>query len=205
MFSNWYGINFKRLLKLVNQFSVYPLSSAYFFQNYFCNLSQDVIVLSNMNSTKKPNPVDVELINLDLMKLKTTDIPSLLEYAHNVGGFAIIPTQEGQIKSHAREVMKEQTEEQLNLIFEQMKTLAKQVQDIQKRVYVSDLIYDVEMKFTPISGKCYFLYEATNGKRYMSLISPKEWGNKLFDKFIAEVKLNADHTWKIINSTIEFK
>ncbi|MBC7538473.1 MAG: hypothetical protein H7281_06610 [Bacteriovorax sp.] len=57
------------------------------------------------------------------MKLKITDMPSLLEYAHTVGGFSFFPTNEGQIKSHAREAMKEQTEEQLNLIFEQMKTL----------------------------------------------------------------------------------
>lgn len=153
----------------------------------------------------KPTPVDISSINLEMMKLKTADIPSLLEYAHNVGGFAIIPTQEGQIKSHAREAMKEQTEEQLNLIYEQMKTLAKQVQSIQQRVYISDIIYNIEMKFTPIIGKNYFIYESNTDKRYISLISPKEWGEKMQDTFLAEVRLNADHTWKIINSNIEFK
>lgn len=88
-----------------------------------------------MSDDKKPKPVDIEKINLELMKIKVTDIPSLLEYAHTVGGFAIVPTQEGAIKSHAREAMKEQTEEQLSIIFEQMKTLAKQVQDIKKSAY----------------------------------------------------------------------
>lgn len=156
-----------------------------------------------MSNEKKPSPVDVSKINLELMKLKVTDMPSLLEYAHNVGGFSIVPTNEGQIKSHAREAMKEQTEEQLSLIFEQMKTLAKQVQDIQKRVYISDLIYNAEIKFTPVIGKIYFLYESLPGQRYLSLISPKEWGDRLQGKFIAEVRLNADHTWKVINSDIE--
>jgi hypothetical protein len=51
----------------------------------------------------KPKPVDVSKINLDLMKLKVTDVPSILEYAHTVGGFAIVPTEQGQIKSQARE------------------------------------------------------------------------------------------------------
>lgn len=156
-----------------------------------------------MTDEKKPTPIDVNKINLELMKLKVTDMPSLLEYAHNVGGFSIVPTNQGQIKSHAREAMKEQTEEQLSLIFEQMKTLAKQVQDIQKRVYVSDLIYNAEIKFTPVIGKLYYLYEADNEKRYLSLISPKEWGDKIEDKFIAEVRLNADHTWKVMNSDVE--
>ncbi len=156
-----------------------------------------------MSDEKKPSPVDVSKINLELMKLKVTDVPSLLEYAHNVGGFSIVPTNEGQIKSHAREAMKEQTEEQLQLIFEQMKTLAKQVQDIQKRVYISDLIYNAEIKFTPVVGKNYFLYETSPDKRYLSLISPTEWGKNMEDKFIAELRLNADHTWKVINSDVD--
>ncbi|MBY0415393.1 MAG: DUF2452 domain-containing protein [Bdellovibrionales bacterium] len=156
-----------------------------------------------MSDEKKPSPIDVNKINLELMKLKVTDMPSLLEYAHTVGGFSIVPTNEGQIKNHAREAMKEQTEEQLNLIFEQMKTLARQVQDIQKRVHISDLIYNAEIKFTLVVGKTYFLYETSSEKRYLSLISPKEWGSKLEDKFIAEIRLNADHTWKVMNSNVE--
>ncbi|MBC7712455.1 MAG: DUF2452 domain-containing protein [Rhizobacter sp.] len=137
------------------------------------------------------------------MKLKVTDMPSLLEYAHTVGGFAIVPTNEGQIKSHARDAMKEQTEEQLHLIFEQMKTLARQVQDIKKRVHISDLIYNSKISFTPVIGKNYYLYESTESNRYLSLISPKEWGSDFTDVYLAEVRLNADHTWKVIHSTIE--
>jgi hypothetical protein len=157
-----------------------------------------------MEDDKKPKPVDLSTINLEQMQLKVADMPSLLEYAHSVGGFAIEPTKEGQIKSRAREAMKEQTEEQLALIFEQMKVLARQVQDIKKRVHVSDLIYGVEMTFQPVIGKRYFLYEMDNGKRYLSLISPQEWGDKMEgQKYLAEVRLNADHTWKIIDSTID--
>ena len=159
-----------------------------------------------MNDDNKPKPIDVSKIDLELMKLKVTDMPSLLEYAHTVGGFAITPTNEGQIKSNAREAMKEQTEEQMNLIFEQMKTLAKQVQEIKKRVHISDLIYNVEMTFQPVIGKRYFLYEMENAKRYLSLISPSEWGDKMQGQvYLAEVRLNADHTWKVIESTIEIE
>lgn len=157
-----------------------------------------------MPDDKKPKPVDLENINLDLMKLKVTDMPSLLEYAHTVGGFAITPTNQGTIKSNARSAMVEQTEEQLNIIYEQMKTLAKQVQDIKKRVYISDLIYNVEIPFTPVIGKTYYLYEENTGKRYLSLVSPDEWGKAMDSQvFLAEIRLNADHTWKVIKSTIE--
>ena len=158
-----------------------------------------------MNDPKKPIPTDVSLINTELMKLKVTDMPSLLEYAHTIGGFAITPTNEGQIKSHAQVAMKEQTEEQLNLIFEQMKVLARQVQDIKNRVHISELIYNAKISFQPVIGKTYFLYQDNDGNRSLSLISPKEWGNSLQDlKYIAEVRLNADHTWKVIDSSLEF-
>jgi hypothetical protein len=157
-----------------------------------------------MDIKDKPIPVDVDKIDLDLMKIKTTDMPSLLEYAHTVGGFSIVPTNQGQIKGHARTVMIEQTEEQLNLIYEQMKTLAKQVQDIKKRVHISDLIYHAEIAFTPVVGKNYFLYQKENQERFLSLLSPEDWKDKMNDKsFIAEVRLNADHTWKVVRSTVE--
>lgn len=152
----------------------------------------------------KPKPVDIDQINLEKLKEKVADVPSLLEYAHSVGGFSIVPTEQGLIKSSAREAMKQQTEEQLSLIFEQMKVLARQVQDIKKRVHISDLIYNVEMTFQPIIGKRYFLYEKENQVKFLSLISPQEWGDKIkLFKYLAEVQLNADHTWKIIDSTIE--
>lgn len=156
-----------------------------------------------MSDDKKPKPIDIDNINLDLMKLKVTDMPAFLEYAHTVGGFAIEPTNQGAIKGHARTAMVEQTEEQLNIIYEQMKTLAKQVQDIKKRVYISDLIYSVEIPFAPVIGKTYYLYEEGE-KRFLSLISPDEWGKQMQEQvFIAEIRLNADHTWKVIKSTIE--
>lgn len=154
-----------------------------------------------MNDDNKPKPVDLDQVDLERMKLRITDMPSLLEYAHSIGGFAITPTNEGHIKGVAREAMKEQTEEQLKIIFEQMKVLAQQVQDIKKRVHISDLIYGVKMSFQPVIGKTYYLYEQKDGERYLSLISPKEWGDKMNDqRFLAEVRLNADHTWKIIES-----
>jgi hypothetical protein len=154
-----------------------------------------------MTEDNKPKPVDISQSDLERMRLKITDMPSLLEYAHTVGGFAITPTNESHIKGQAREAMKEQTEEQLKIIFEQMKVLAQQVQDIKKRVMVSDLIYNVKMSFQPVIGKIYYLYEQANGERYLSLISPAEWGNSMGDqKYIAQVRLNADHTWKIIDS-----
>ena len=79
-------------------------------------------------------PIDVSKIDLSLMKKKTVDLPGLIEYAHSVGGFSIVPTQEGHIKGKAMQAMKEQTKEHLDLIMEQMKVLARQAQELKDRV-----------------------------------------------------------------------
>ena len=153
---------------------------------------------SAKDQKKSGKEIDVDQIDLDLMKERTTDLPGLIEYAHSVGGFSIIPTEDGMIKNKAINAMQEQTEQQVKQIYEQMQLLAKQVQDIQKRADVSLQIYQAEIKFTPTIGQSYYLYETENAKKYLSMISPDEWGKRSDEKkFIAKVKLLSDHTWKI--------
>lgn len=142
-----------------------------------------------------PRPIDVNSIDLDKLKEKTADLPSLLEYAHSVGGFSVAPTNEGAIKGNARMAMEEQTQMQLDQIFEQMSLLAKQAREIKKRADVSVQIYEAKMSFKPIVGKNYYLYEKSDNTKSLSIVSPEEWGEKLpFKSFIAKVKLLADHT-----------
>lgn len=148
---------------------------------------------------KKAKPIDVESIDLDKMKQYTTDIPGLIEYAHSVGSFAIAPTQKGTIKGRALKVMEQQTQMQMDKLFEQMQLLAKQAREIQNRADVSLQIYDAVIGFEPNVGDDYYLYEKKNGDKLVSLVAPKEWGKSIpFKKFIAKVKLLADHTWDII-------
>ncbi len=143
--------------------------------------------------------VDIENIDLAQMKLKTVDLPGLVEYAHSVGGFSVVPTEQGVIKGRAMNAMQEQTQERLDMILEQMRTLAKQAKEIQDRVEISHYVYDAEIKFEPVIGKKYFLYEKDDGVKLLSLIGPKDWGNsKSFKSCLAQVRLLSDHTWKVL-------
>lgn len=154
-----------------------------------------------MANTKKPKPINVETIDLDKLKEKTTDIPGLLEYAHSVGGFSIVPTKEGAIRSKALQVMGEQTQMQLDQIFEQMQLLAKQAKDLKERAQLSELIYESKISFTPVVGKIYYLYQKKDGSKVLSLVSPEEWGNSQpYEIFISALQLLADHTWKVVKS-----
>lgn len=121
---------------------------------------------------------------------------SVLPYSASVAGAVIKPNEEGMIKHKALTAMEEQTNMQLNQIRKQIELLALQAQEIQKRKELSLMIYNARLSFKPNIGQVYYLYEKNNGEHLLSLVSPKEWGaGGPFKKFIAAVKLLADHTW----------
>ena len=148
--------------------------------------------------------INVDQIDLVKMKEKTVDLPGLLEYAHSVGGFSVVPTEQGVIKGKAMQAMSEQTQMHLDQIFEQMQLLAKQAKSLKDRAEISTLIYEAEMKFQPVIGHTYYVYEKKNGKTLLSMVSPQEWGTPSpFARFINQFKLLADHTWQIIETDEE--
>ena len=151
-----------------------------------------------------PVEIDVDQIDMELMKERTTDLPGLIAYAHSIGGFSIVPNDEGMVKSEAMNAMKDQTNMQMNQIYEQMQLLASQAAKIKRRAEISIDIYEAEIKFKPVINKIYFLYKKSEEKNILSMIHPKEWGEKMpFQTFLAEVKLMADHTWLVIEDAKE--
>ncbi len=145
---------------------------------------------------QKPQEIDVSKIDLEREKEKTTEIPNILPYAHTAGGALVKPEDEGKIKGRALRAMQEQTDNQMGQLYEQMQTLAKQAQNIQNRIRVSERIYNADIRFEPLIGRIYYLYEYPKGDR-LSLIAPNEWGRKK-PEFLAKVYLLADHTWEVL-------
>lgn len=124
---------------------------------------------------------------------------SVLPYSASVSGALIKPNEEGIMKHKALTAMEEQTNMQLQQIRQQIELLALQAQEIQKRKDLSLMIYKASLSFRPNIGQLYYLYEKNDGSHLLSLVSPKEWGpSGPFKKFIAGVKLLADHTWQEI-------
>ena len=87
---------------------------------------------------------------------------------------------------------------QLDQIREQIELLAVQAKAIQKRVEISEKIYQSQMNFKPLIGHVYHLYGRDNKEEFLSMVAPNEWGRTSNLNFIASVKLLADHTWEIL-------
>lgn len=142
------------------------------------------------------NPIDPDKIALN---------PHLLPYAHTVGGAVIKPEDTGKLKGRALSAMNQQTDMQLSQIYEQMQLLAAQAQKIQARKTISDYIYQTELRFEPLINHTYHLYRKADQKLMLSLIDQNAWGRSGKDlKFLASVKLLADHTWEIIEQNPDF-
>lgn len=135
---------------------------------------------------------DEKLINEEIYHKQL----SVLPYSASVSGAVIKPTEAGIIRHQGLSAMEEQTNMQLTQIRQQIELLAVQAKEIQKRKELSMLIYDSKISFVPVIGQTYYLYEKEDNSHLVSMISPKEWGKKSPYKFVAAVKLLADHTWK---------
>ena len=122
---------------------------------------------------------------------------SVLPYAAAASGALVKPTEEGVIRHKALSAMEEQTNLQLDQIRKQIELLALQAQEIQMRKELSMIIYHAKLNFQPVIGQVYYLYEKKDDSHIVSMISPREWGGGAgpYKKFMAKVKLLADHTW----------
>ena len=109
-----------------------------------------------MKDSKKQKPIDLDEDQRSKLSRMAADLPGLMEYAHTVGGFAIVPEKDGVIRSKAMQAMTEQTQMALDQIKEQMLLLAKQAQDLKRRVEVSAEIYAAKMSFHPQIGLKYY-------------------------------------------------
>ena len=124
--------------------------------------------------------------------------PGLLPYAHTSGGAIIKPEDKGKIKGRSLTAMRQQTDNQFNQLYQQMQVLVEQARGIQRRVSVSERIYEAEMGFEPIVGHTYYLYERKNGADVLSMVALAEWGRSFpFRTYLAKVHLLADHTWEV--------
>ena len=131
-------------------------------------------------------------------KDKVAENPGLLPYAHTAGGAIIRPDDMGKVKGRSVLAMRQQTDRQMNQLYEQMEVLARQAKLLTQRKEMSERIYDAAMGFEPIINETYYMYEKDTGTDLLSLVAPNEWGRSFkYSRFLAKCLLLADHTWDV--------
>lgn len=83
----------------------------------------------------------------------------------------------------------------LQVIVEQIRFLQAQAEKVLGEAKLNNDLHHVACNSKKIPGNMYYMYERPNGQRYMSLISPKEWGGAPPHKFIGAYRLENDQSW----------
>ena len=154
------------------------------------------------SKSKNPQPVKVSAKELDKLKKLSVEDPGLVKFASSIGSGVVAPLEESAIRKHSHRAMSEQLDVQMAQIVDQIKLLAKQVEDLQTRKRISEEIYLSKITFEPVIGNTYYLYfSEKENRKVLSMVSPDQWG-KSGDhlRFLAEVVLHGDRTWKVIKS-----
>jgi hypothetical protein len=148
---------------------------------------------------QKGKEIEVDKIDLERMREKTAEQPGLLPYAHTSGSAVVRPEDMNRTLARSLSAMDQQTDMQMDQIMAQMKLLADQAKAIQNRKLVSERIYRAEMRFEPLIGHVYYLYQR-NGADLVSLVAPHEWGRSARKnvQWVASLRLLADHTWEVL-------
>lgn len=87
---------------------------------------------------------------------------------------------------------------QLKLISQQMEMLKTQAKQILNEINIQNDLHSIHKKFQLISGNTYYLY-SKNEHKFLSLISPEEWGNALTSKFEGKYFYDYDKQFNCIS------
>ena len=118
--------------------------------------------------------------------------------ALNIGSPVIKAEDKGKIKANAVEAMHHYANQEISMLKKQADLIMQQVREIESRLKVSEKIYQSDMRFVPVIGQTYHLYEKEDHYT-LSLVGPDEWGqSKNTRKYVASVKLLGDHSWDMI-------
>jgi hypothetical protein len=66
-----------------------------------------------------------------------------------------------------------------------------------EEININERLYLAKHSFEPIPGKSYHLYIKENGEEFLSLISPKEWGDRF--EYVGTFEFLSDGRWQIVN------
>jgi hypothetical protein len=116
----------------------------------------------------------------------------------HVASPVIKPVDKGKLKSVALETVAEQANLQIAMLRKQAALLMEQAREIENRVLVAQEVYAADINFEPVIGQQYHLYARADESRFLSMISPEDWGKKARFTFIATVKLLGDRSWDVI-------
>lgn len=83
----------------------------------------------------------------------------------------------------------------MNIIIEQVQFLQEQARGILEKAKVEKELHQAACNVLKRPGTCYYYYERESGQRYMTIMSPSDWGSKCPHTFLGAYRLEYDNSW----------
>lgn len=121
----------------------------------------------------------------------------LSEVPMHVGSAMIRPEDRGKIKAVALQSAQNQAQQQMAMLKRQAEALMEEARRIEERLRLSAQIFEADVNFTPVVGQIYHLYNRENGRKFLSLVGPRQWGERSKPlEHLGTFRYLADSTWE---------
>ncbi|KAF6025242.1 C1orf50 [Bugula neritina] len=87
----------------------------------------------------------------------------------------------------------------LSVIADQIRYLQEQAKQVLEKAKRDSDLHHAACNIVKKPGSIYYLYERDSGQKYLSIISPQEWGSAAPRKYHGGYRLEVDRTWTPID------
>ena len=91
-------------------------------------------------------------------------------------------------------VISSRVQAQLEVIARQIRSLQTEAREVLERARRDLELHEAECLFQRRPGHVYHLYRRANGRMWMSMLSPEEWGTPP-DAYVGSYRLEPDQSW----------
>lgn len=95
----------------------------------------------------------------------------------------------------ADESVKATASSKLTMIVDQIRYLQEQARQVLKEAQRDNMVHHAACNMVKKPGTMYYMYERESGQKYMSILSPTEWGSSCPHEFIGAYRLEYDKSW----------
>ncbi|KAK4311588.1 hypothetical protein Pmani_016916 [Petrolisthes manimaculis] len=144
---------------------------------------------------------------LNTMEDAAKPTANLVEMDNTPGGYQLVnPYRTNKASTMdlvdmAKEIQKADTfvhanvSNKLQVIAEQVRFLQEQARKVLEEAREHADLHHVPCNFVKKPGNIYHLYLRSSGQRYLSMLSPKEWGDKCPHEYFGSYRLEYDQSW----------
>jgi len=104
----------------------------------------------------------------------------------------------------ADQSVKSNVTNKLSLIADQIMFLQEQAKKILEKARLEMELHNSACNLAKKPGTMYYYYERSSGQKYLSIMSPSDWGIYCPHDFIAAYRLEYDNSWTPVDETEKF-